>query len=104
MNGSYIFTSSLVNWKLDINKVNKDRPDLPAACKSLSVLTNAATSERGSTASHSSLVKPEGVARRTLFSRLFFAYMAAPDPWWPSNSYKHDTVISDQSTETHHPN
>ena len=79
------------NWKLYINKVNKDRPDLPAACKSLSVLTNAATSERGSTASHSSLVKPEGVARRTLLSRLFFAYMAAPDPWWPSNSYKHVT-------------
>jgi hypothetical protein len=79
-------------------------PDLPIACSSLSVLTNAATSERGSTASHSSLLRPEGVARRTLFSRLFLAYMAAPDPLCPSNSYQqqHITVTSAQSAETRH--
>jgi len=61
---------------------------LPTACKSLSVLTNAATSARGSTASHSSLQKHVGMARKTLFNRFSLAYMAAPDPLCPSKSYQ----------------
>ena len=49
-------------------KLNKNRADsLPTLWKSLSVLTNAPTSARGSTASHSSLLKHVGMARKTLY-------------------------------------
>ena len=76
-------------------KLNKNRADsLPTLWKSLSVLTNAATSARGSTASHSSLLKHVGMARKTLCSRFSLAYMAAPDPLCPSNSYQENTVIN----------
>jgi hypothetical protein len=78
-------------------KLNKNRAgSLPTLWKSLSVLTNAATSARGSTASHSSLLKHVGMARKTLCSRFSFAYMAAPDPLCPSNSYQQNTVINNQ--------
>jgi len=74
-------------------KLNKNRADsLPTLWKSLSVLTNAPTSARGSTASHSSLLKHVGMARKTLGSRFSFAYMAAPDPLCPSNSYQQSMI------------
>ena len=77
---------------------NNNKTYLPTAWKSLSVLTNAATSARGSTASHSSLQKHVGMARKTLFNRFSLAYMAAPDPLCPSKSYqstKHNWQSSD---------
>lgn len=77
---------------------NKDQPMLlyllhyaPFVWKSLSVLTNAATSALGSAASQSSLLRSAGTALKMLFKRFSLVYIAAPFPLCPSNSCKQMT-------------
>jgi hypothetical protein len=74
-------------------RVTANERIIPFVWKSLSVLTNPATSALGSAAVHSSLVRFGGIAANTLFERFSLVYMAAAGPLWPSKIFREEGRI-----------